>query len=160
MIIMGIDPGSTRIGYGVIRANKNLELVDCGTIEIKRKESGQLILEGAKAIVRLVKKHKPNLIGIEKLYFMKNVKTGIEVAQARGALLLEIARLGVPVKELSPSEIKSSVTGYGLATKKGVAKMVLQILKLKELGGLDDMSDALAVAIATVFKGGVDTKNY
>lgn len=157
---MGIDPGSTRIGYGVIQANKNLELIDCGTIEIKRKESSQLILEGAKAITRLVKKHKPNLIGIEKLYFMKNVKTGIEVAQTRGALLLEFAKLEVPIKELSPSEIKLAVTGYGLATKKGVAKMVLQILKLKELGGLDDMSDALAVAIATAFQRGVDTKNY
>ncbi|MBI4992403.1 MAG: crossover junction endodeoxyribonuclease RuvC [Candidatus Harrisonbacteria bacterium] len=149
MIILGIDPGSTRIGYGIIENNKNLELIDYGVIEVKRKESALLLKEIAAKLSDLIQKYKPELAGIEKLYFSKNVKTGIEVAQARGAIILEISRHQIPIKEFSPSEIKIAVTNYGLADKKSVAKMVSRILNVEKLGGFDDASDALAIAITT-----------
>ena len=147
---MGIDPGSTRIGYGIIKKDGGLlTALNYGVIEIKRTGTAELILKAAKEISKLIKKYRPDAVGIEKIYFSKNVKTGIEVAQARGALILEISKKRIPIKEFSPSEIKLTVAGYGLADKKAVAKMVAIILNLKELTGvLDDASDALAIAIA------------
>lgn len=147
MIILGIDPGSTRIGYGIIAGPQKLELLHYGVIELKRKEAPRLILDISNQISRLIKKYNPDLIGIEKLYFAKNVKTGIEVAQARGAILLEIAKSGIPIKEFGPSEVKLTVTNYGMADKKSVAKMVSKILRVEELPGLDDAIDGLAIAI-------------
>jgi len=149
MIILGIDPGSTRIGFGIIRSDKNLSLIDYGVIEIKRKKIDQLIKEITERISELISKYEPSLAGIEKIYFSKNTKTAIEVAQARGAIISEIAKHEIIVKEYSPSEIKLSVTGYGLADKKAVAKMVAKILNIEKVSGFDDASDALAIAITT-----------
>lgn len=150
MTILGIDPGSTRIGYGIISSGKVLKFIDCGTIEVGGKKSDQLILEAAQKLSRLINKHKPDAASVEKIYFSKNIKTGIEVAQTRGAILLELAKRGVPVKEYSPSEIKLAVASYGLADKKAVSKMVTLLLGLKKqsLKGYDDATDALAAAIA------------
>ena len=150
MIILGIDPGSARIGYGVIKKEKGFQMIDCGIIGTDRKKSEEQILENAQKLARLIKKYRPALIGLEKIYFSKNVKTGIAVAQSRGALLLEIAKHGLPVKELSPSEVKLAVAGYGLADKKAVAKMVKLTLNLPldSLKKYDDATDALAIAIA------------
>lgn len=158
MIILGIDPGTTRIGFGVISKKKNeLSLVDYGVIEGKSKEElSKAIFENCKNLSKIIKKYKPDIAGIEKIFFSKNVKTGIAVAQNRGALILELVNAGVKVKELSPSEIKISVTGYGLADKRAVSKMAAMILGVKEgLKGYDDASDAVAIAIATAF-----TKEY
>ena len=163
MIILGIDPGTTRIGFGVISEEsipgegKKLKLIDYGIIEGKSKEElSKAILENSKKLSEIIKKYKPDIAGIEKIFFSKNVKTGIAVAQNRGALILELVNNGVKVKELSPSEIKSLVTGYGMADKKAVSKMASTILELKEgLKGYDDASDAVAIAIATSL-----SKNY
>lgn len=155
MIILGIDPGSTLIGYGVISANAKLEFIDCGVIKINRQKTDKFILEAVKKLSRLLKKHKPAVIGIEKLYFMKNIKTGIEVAQTRGALISEIAKQNISMIELSPSEVKLATTNYGLADKKAVAKMVTLLLGLDQnrlKKDYDDATDALAVAIATAGK--------
>ena len=153
MITLGIDPGSIRVGYGIISGNKKLLLVDYGVIEAERKKSDALISEIAGKISELIKKYKPDLVGIEKIYFSKNVKTGIEVAQTRGAIILEVTKYKIPIVELSPSEVKLAVTGYGLSDKKGVAKMVAKILNTEKLVGFDDASDALAIAIAATNKG-------
>ncbi len=163
MKILGIDPGSTRIGYGIIetspgRAGRDLSLIDYGVIEIKRKESKNLVAEAAAALSKLLKKHLPDLVGIEKLYFAKNVKTGIEVAQTRGALILQANNANVPILELSPSEVKLSVAGYGLADKKAVAKMAGKILRLESLRGHDDASDALAIAITAFYKDKINQR--
>jgi crossover junction endodeoxyribonuclease RuvC len=83
MIILGIDPGSTRIGYGVIAGPRKLELIDYGTINNKREETSKLISNISVKISELIRKHQPDIVGIEKLYFSKNVKTGIEVALPR-----------------------------------------------------------------------------
>ena len=154
MIIIGIDPGSTRIGYGVIKSGRKLELIDYGVIEVKRKTADKMLLEISKGISNLIKKHNPSAVGIEKIYFSKNIKTGIEVAQARGAIILEIARNQIPIKEFSPSEIKLGVTNYGMADKKAVAKMTAKILGVESLSGFDDASDALAIAIMAANKAG------
>ena len=149
MIIMGIDPGSARIGYGIIKTNGGLELISCGIIEIKEQGVGNQIAQAAKRISEIIKKYQPDLAGIEKIYFSKNVKTGIAVAQTRGAIILEISKYRIPIKEFSPSEIKLATANYGLADKKAVAKMVAKILNIEKLTGFDDASDALAVAITT-----------
>ncbi len=149
MTILGIDPGSHRIGYGIITKEKGLKLIDYGVIGVDRKKSNSQILENAQKLSQLIKKYQPDLVSIEKIYFSKNVKTGIEVAQTRGALILEISKCGLAIKEYSPSEIKLSVTGYGLADKKAVTKMVALTLGVKPDGlkNNDDAADALAVAI-------------
>ncbi|MDP3999456.1 MAG: crossover junction endodeoxyribonuclease RuvC [bacterium] len=150
MIILGIDPGSTRIGYGVIETAKGLSLIDCGIIGTDLKSPNDQLLENVQRLSSLMKKYRPAIVSIEKIYFSKNVKTGIAVAQTRGALIAEISRYKTPIKELGPSEIKLAVTGYGFADKKAVAKMVKLILKIKDdrLKGYDDLTDALAIAIA------------
>lgn len=152
MIILGIDPGSTRTGFGVISKEREIKLIDYGVIEYKRKEDNrfdELASEVAEKLSGIINKHHPELIGIEKIYFSKNVKTGIEVAQTRGAMILEISKYKIPIKEFSPTEIKSSITGYGLADKKAVAKTVAKLLKVDKITGFDDASDALAVALTT-----------
>jgi crossover junction endodeoxyribonuclease RuvC len=154
MIILGIDPGTTRIGFGIIsEEGKKLSLIDYGVIEsAPKQEAAKSIPENCKKLAIIIKKYKPEIAGIEKLYFAKNIKTGISVAQTRGALILELAKENIKIKELSPSEIKSSIAGYGLADKKAVAKMATVILGLKKgLKGYDDASDAVAIAIATAF---------
>ena len=154
MIIIGIDPGTTRIGFGIISEKSGkLSLIDYGVIESKPKQEISVsILENCKKLSKIIKKYKPKIAGIEKIFFAKNIKTGIDVAQSRGALILELAKAGIKIRELSPSEIKSSVTGYGLADKKSVSKMAGIILGIKDgLKGYDDASDAVAIAIATAF---------
>ena len=147
MITLGIDPGSARIGFGIISGTKKLELLDYGILKIKEKDADKRLIEVSNGLLEIFKKYNPDIAGIEKIYFSKNVKTGIEVAQTRGAIILEIAKYSIPMKEFSPSEIKLSVAGYGLADKKAVAKMVAKILNVEKLTGFDDASDALAVAI-------------
>jgi len=151
MVILGIDPGSNRIGYGIIKKDKILKFIGCGVIGTDKKKPNEQILENAQKLSELIKKYQPTLVGIEKIYFSKNVKTGISVAQSRGALILEISKYNLPIKEYSPSEVKLAVTGYGLADKKAVSKMVAIILGINNdvFKGHDDAADALAVAITT-----------
>lgn len=159
MIILGIDPGSTRIGYGIIDAGRELSLINYGVLEINRKklsgsghgsrnELAQLLQEASAGLRELISTYQPEKIGIEKLFFTKNVSTGIEVAQARGAIINEMSHYQIPIEEFTPSEIKMAVTGYGNADKKSVAKIVAKILHIDSVKGYDDASDALAAAIA------------
>lgn len=153
MTIIGIDPGTTRIGYGLIESGRKLKLIDYGVIECRKKQKpAQTIKEASDAVRALFKKYSPELMGIEKIYFSKNVKTGLAVAQTRGAILREAAEYGISVSELSPSEVKMAITNYGLAAKKAVAKMAAAILGIKELEGPDDAGDALAIAITASMK--------
>ena len=149
MIVLGLDPGSTRIGYGIIEKNRGaLSLIAYGTLECNRGVApGQLVYDAATRTAAILKRYTPQIVGIEKLYFAKNTKTALEVAQTRGVLLLEVARLKIPTYEFSPSEVKRAVAQYGLADKKAVAKMVAHILNAPPLHGFDDASDALAIAI-------------
>ena len=148
MRILGIDPGTSRIGFGLIETDGGLKLIHYGTIEAKEKTLPGKIANATGQFKKLLAELAPDFAAIEKIYFAKNQKTALSVAQARGALLSILLEKNIPLAEFSPTEVKSQVAGYGLADKKGVAKMVKVILKLTELPGYDDASDALAIAIA------------
>lgn len=157
MIILGIDPGSTRVGYGAIKSEKSkLEYFRAGLLEIPRGTKSEQLLSLERSFEKLLNELKPSKTGLEKLFFFKNKKTVIEVAQARGVILSVLARKGIPLVELTPSEIKMSVTGNGRASKQAVAKMVSYFLNLNGKKLIDDITDALAVAIAISNKRGVD----
>lgn len=148
MLILGIDPGSTRVGYGLIEKNKNdLTLIKSGLLKIKSRDKAQRLLEIEKDFSALIIKTKPDLIVLEKLFFMKNMKTALEVAQSRGVLTLLTVKYKIPLLEFSPSEIKIGITGYGRADKKAIAKMAAKILKVPEFKVVDDITDAIAAAI-------------
>ncbi len=148
MIILGIDPGSTRAGYGVIDFYKNKPVyIDGGIVSVDSKDKNIRLVELERSFEKIIKKHKPKLVGIERLYFVKNQKTGLEVAQSRGVLLLSVAKRGLPVFEFTPNEIKQGITGYGSADKVAVTKMVQQILKIGDINQPDDAYDALAIAL-------------
>ncbi len=148
MKILGIDPGSVRIGYGLIKKEKGeLKFIKAGLLKISTKNKNQRLLHLEKSFCKLLKKEKPDLIALEKLYFSKNLKTALEVAQSRGVLTFLIIKHKIPLLEYTPSEIKSGVTGYGLADKKSVANMTAKILKIDKIDSCDDISDALAIAI-------------
>lgn len=145
MKILGIDPGTSRIGYGLIN-DRPLKLIDYGVIEIKDKTNKKFLMLSEK-LGELINKFKPDAASVEKIYFAKNQKTAIEVAQARGIIILSLLNKKIPIYEYTPQEVKLAVTNYGLADKKAVAKLVKQLLGIKELKGYDDASDALAIAI-------------
>ncbi len=148
-IILGIDPGIADTGFGVIEVNGlDLKFIDCGVI----KTSAELKLADRLVILyndlrALIKKHQPDLVAIEELYFNKNVKTALIVGQARGVILLAFKQKNIPLLGLTPSQVKQAVCAYGKAPKEQVQKMVQKILKLKNIPQPDDAADALATAI-------------
>jgi crossover junction endodeoxyribonuclease RuvC len=148
MIALGIDPGTRRIGYGVVECNgPTIGFVAAGILAITATDDVSALEETKKGLDLLIKKHHPDVVAIEKLFFAKNTKTALAVAQARGVILLATKERGVRIKEYTPNEVKSGVAGYGFADKKAVLKMVRLILGKKDLAVIDDASDALALAI-------------
>lgn len=146
MKILGVDPGSSRVGYGLIN-DRPLSLIASGVIDIKEKNPNQKIIKLAAKYEDVLEKFKPDLVAIEKLFFSRNVKTGLEVSQARGVLVYLTLKSKVALTEYGPMQVKQTITNYGLADKKAVAKMVSIILKIPPIKGLDDISDAIAIAI-------------
>ena len=150
-IILGIDPGTHRMGWGIIQAEKRkAKYLDCGVVEERKDTKPEQLLAVYKGLSALVEKYRPEMIGIEKLFFMKNQTTAMAVAEARGVVLLLAAENNIPVVEVAPTEVKQCVTGYGQADKKAVTKMVKLILGTNELKVLDDATDALAIAISAM----------
>lgn len=148
MKILGIDPGTTRAGYGLIESQGNaITLLDSGLLSVTAKDSASRLVELAGSYRELLMRAKPELVAFEKLFFAKNVKTGMDVAQARGVLILLTAEAGIPFLELAPSEIKLHIAGSGSADKQAVATMVKRITGLKTISGPDDVTDAIAIAI-------------
>ncbi|MFH0712927.1 MAG: crossover junction endodeoxyribonuclease RuvC [Candidatus Jorgensenbacteria bacterium] len=155
MVILGIDPGTTRIGYGVIKKNGgSLEHLESGLIELTATNHGEKLVALEEKIKAVIRKTGPARIGVEKLYFTKNKKTALAVAEARGVILNTIMKTGIPLFEVGPNEVKFAVTGNGRASKESVAKMVNYFLKIKPKKMVDDVSDALAIAIAVSNKRG------
>lgn len=148
MIILGLDPGSTRIGYGFIKKEKRgFKFIESGLLAISAKDRHQRLLELERSLARLLKKKKPDLVVLERLYFAKNLKTVIEVSESRGVLTFILIKHKIPLLEFTPLEIKLAVTGYGLSDKKAVIKVIAKILNLDKIVGGDDAADALAAAI-------------
>lgn len=148
MISLGIDPGTRRIGYGIIEKEGNeLRYIAAGILKIRSTEDAKALAETKKEMDALIKKYKPKAFAIEKLFFAKNQKTALAVAQARGVILLAARENGLTIQEYTPNEVKLGITGYGFADKNAVLKMVRLILGKNELRVIDDASDALALAI-------------
>lgn len=148
MVILGIDPGTRRIGYGVVMCDRNqFTMLDAGILPIASNDHFGAIQEARTTLGAMITKFKPAVVSIERIYFSKNRKTGIRVAEMRGVLLASALEHGIPVEEYGPNEVKSSLTGYGFADKKSVLKMVKLILRKPDLAVIDDASDALAIAI-------------
>lgn len=153
MIVLGIDPGSTRIGYGLIEKNKGvLVFKKTGVIEIAAQDAGIKLIKLASELKKILAESKPDVIGIEKIFFTKNIKTGIAVAEARGVIMLTAAASGAHIMEFTPQEVKQAVTNYGGAGKKAVARMVSLLLGIPPLNILDDATDALAIAITATHR--------
>lgn len=149
MIILGIDPGLAIIGYGIVEyKNSSFRTIDYGAITTP---AGMSVVERLEMIYKgmnqLFHMYDIDEVGIEQLFFNKNVTTGIAVAQARGVILLSCAHHKMPVYSYTPLQVKQGVCGYGRADKTQVQKMVTSFLNLKSLPKPDDVADALAVAI-------------
>ena len=169
MIILGIDPGTATVGYGVIKTKKSKNMrqdknerpkvIDFGCIKTTSFYSaGERLQIIHNEICHLIEKHLPDLISVESLYFFKNFKTAMPVSEARGVIILAAAEKNIPVREFTPLQVKMAVVGYGRAEKKQVQEMTKQLL---DLGGFDfkdkgrskdDASDALGVALCAVLK--------
>jgi crossover junction endodeoxyribonuclease RuvC len=151
MIILGIDPGTAAVGYGVVeRCAGRLRALDYGCLATVPSDSlPTRLLEIHAFLTELIETHRPALVGVERLFFSKNAQTALGVGQARGVVLLAAAQAGVPVREATPSEVKSAVAGHGGADKAQVGRMVALILGLPAVPTPDDAADALAIAIWT-----------
>ncbi len=149
MIILGIDPGTARCGLGVIEKKGNkLKTISYGLIESDKDRPHAERLEVVFVeVTRAIKQHKPDVVAVEKLFFSRNVSTAMTVGEARGVILLCAQLAGVEIREFSPMDVKMALTGYGMADKNQVLKMVMAILGLKEAPKPDDVADALAIAI-------------
>src|SRR3982751_4617192 len=156
MRIIGIDPGTGILGFGVIESNggKN-QLVDAGVIRTPVKEDDAVRLQTIyEELSDIIADTKPTEMSVEKLFFAQNVTTAMTVAQARGVVLLAGMQAGLEIHEYTPLQIKQALTGYGRAEKKQMQEMVRVLLGLKEVPKPDDCADALAAALthATALK--------
>lgn len=147
--ILGIDPGIGRVGWAVIAQEKPKPvLVAYGCIEtIPNSPQIERLMSLSKQLTDIVKKFNPATVAIEKLFFSKNVKTALSVAEARGAIILSLKILGLGILEFSPQEVKQAATGQGNADKLMVQKMIKLTFGLKQAPKPDDAADALALAL-------------
>lgn len=149
MIILGIDPGYAIVGYGVIKyENSRYVTLDYGAVTTQAKTAFTTRLEQIyDGVIEIAERWKPQAMSVEKLFFNSNTKTAIDVAQARGVILLAAIKSGVPVYEYTPLQVKQAVVGYGRAEKKQVMELTRLILGLQKVPKPDDTADALAMAI-------------
>ncbi len=149
MRILGIDPGLAIVGYSVIDIvkDKNI-LVSSGSIQTdKDKTDAERLLEIETDLQTIIQKFQPDFASIEKLFYFKNQKTIIPVAEARGVILSVLQKNKIKIQEYTPIEVKQIITGYGRATKDEVAKIVQMSIEYKKLPKLDDTLDSIAIAL-------------
>lgn len=153
MLILGIDPGYARTGWGLVKkTGGNVALVKYGCIETKAGTPNNKRLASIfDHLTKLIKSHKPQAVAVENLFFNTNAKTAMKVGEARGVILIAIEKQKVPVFHYTPLQVKTTTTTYGRADKTQVQKMVQAILKLETIPKPDDAADALAVAITHCF---------
>ena len=157
-LALGIDPGTATTGYGLVRIEPDgsLVAVKYGVILTPKEATASARLVMLYNELRdLLNEYKPQLAAVEKLFFARNVTTGIAVGQARGVVMLAIEQAGVAVFEYTPKEVKNAVAGYGGADKRQVQEMVRALLQLDSIPRPDDAADALAIAITHL-----NTKRY
>lgn len=151
MIILGLDPGIGRTGWGVIKKSGNkLDMVDYGCIQSPPNfPIEKRLFHLFSQLNKILSSNKPALAGVETLIFNTNAKTAMRVGEAKGVLLMALAKAGVKIKEFTPLQVKQAVAGYGRAQKSQVQKMVMVLLHLNKAPKPDDAADALAAAITT-----------
>jgi crossover junction endodeoxyribonuclease RuvC len=162
MIILGVDPGSRNLGYGLIEKTGNqMKVIDHGTLELYHKEYKGIPVDETtpsrlkEIFVRLgevIQQYKPQIMAVEKVFFAKNAVSALKLGQARGVVLLTAAVHDLEIYEYSVTEVKSTLTGHGRADKEQVAKMLTLMMGAKDFATLD-ASDALALAAAHAMKG-------
>jgi crossover junction endodeoxyribonuclease RuvC len=156
VIIVGIDPGLERIGYGIIsREGSRLSAIEYGLIQTPRIALPDRLKVAHDAMTELLARCKPDAVATERLLFTVNKTTAMDVAKALGAVLLAVGTAGVPWAEYSPPEVKQSVVGNGNADKRQVTFMVRRLLGLTEDPKPDDVADALAIAITHAMRAPV-----
>lgn len=151
MLALGIDPGTAICGYGLVELNgSHLRAIHQGAVITNSStQAADRLAIIYQDIDALIKKYKPQVLGVEQLFFNKNVRTAMAVGQARGVILLAAAQNKIAIAEFTPLQVKQSVVGYGKATKEQVIYMTQRLLNLPEKPHPDDVADALAIAICT-----------
>jgi crossover junction endodeoxyribonuclease RuvC len=149
MRILGIDPGTGILGFGVIDVHKGkTQMVDAGVIRTPVKEDDAVrLLTIYEELTDIIALNKPEVMSVEKLFFARNVTTAMTVSQARGVVLLTAMQAHLQIAEYTPMQIKQALKGYGRADKKQIQEMVRVVLGLQEVPKPDDCADALAAAI-------------
>jgi len=150
VVVLGIDPGTASLGWGIIKRTEGAayKVEAYGCINTYRNNLFPRRLEELyRNLSKIIEKYEPDIAAIEQLFFAKNLKTIISVAEARGVAILAAAQANLPVAEYTPLQIKQSLVGYGRAEKKQMQKMLKVLLGLKDIPTPDDAADALAVAL-------------
>lgn len=149
MLVLGIDPGYAIVGFGLVETTvPRPRLVSCGAINTPAGERISLrLLQISRDLEALIGQFRPDVMAIEELFFNQNVTTGIGVAQARGVILMTAEKMGLPVFEYTPSQVKQAVVGYGKAEKRQVMDMTKRLLGLSAVPKPDDAADAVAIAL-------------
>ena len=149
MIVLGIDPGTAALGYGIVESiGGRVREVDHGCLVTSPDTTlPERLLAIHTLVDELIALHQPALVAVERLFFSRNVQTAFAVGQARGVVLLAAAEHGLPVREATPNEVKSAIAGYGAADKEQVQRMVQMVLGMTERPRPDDAADALAIAV-------------
>jgi crossover junction endodeoxyribonuclease RuvC len=152
VIVLGIDPGTAALGYGIVeRTGGSLRAVDYGCFETSPDTAlPDRLLAIHRCVTGLIETHEPTLLAVERLFFSRNAQTAFAVGQARGVVLLAAAEGHIPVREATPSEVKSAIAGHGAADKDQVARMVQVVLGMPTVPAPDDAADALAIAVWAV----------
>ncbi len=153
MKVLGIDPGTGRLGWGIVEHKKGLDtLVEYGCFETKANSPlPERLAKIHQFLQQLLQDPKPDVLAVESLFFATNAKTAFDVAAARGVILLSGEEAKLPIFQYTPLQVKSSLVGYGHADKKQIQFMVSKILHLTETPKPDDAADAVAIALTHIF---------
>ena len=149
MIILGIDPGSYNVGYGILQVEKRkIIAAGCDTIVIKSKlQLAERLVQIHSGMTKVIAEYKPDIAVVETIFYGKNIKSAFTLGHARGVILLALAQHNIEIVEYSPREVKKSVVGNGNASKEQVEYMVQKILNLSTKPKTEDAADALAIAL-------------
>jgi crossover junction endodeoxyribonuclease RuvC len=153
MIVIGIDPGLARLGYGIIEVTKGEILPVCyGCIETSGKNlrTSERLLRIYTELGVLFETYTPGYLSLEKLFFTKNISSAIGVSEVRGVVLLLAEQRNVPIAEYTPNQVKQAITGSGRADKRQMQQMIKRLLRLNEIPTPDDAADALSIALCHI----------
>lgn len=153
-IIMGMDPGTNLMGYGIIKANgKEMKILQYGVIQLNRYKTHELKLKKIfERILALIEEYHPDEVAIEAPFYGKNVQSMLKLGRAQGVAMAAVLYRNIPITEYAPKKVKVSVTGNGNASKEQVAKMLEQLLEFRQAEKMHDATDALAVALCHLYQ--------